>query len=132
VPAAASPRDDVAVRRAISHADFVARKVSTKKVLTIFPVGFIYVRRTRRAKLIAQERTRTSMSMNRTHTNSIAVEGRRASERTCAGLFSKATAFAAVLCPGSLPVYLPGGKQMHEGANSTINLWSLDRQVTLI
>jgi hypothetical protein len=72
------------------------------------------------------------MSMNRTHTNSIADRGRGASQRTCAGLFSKATGFAAVLCQGSLPAYLPGGKQMPEGANSTINLWSSDRQATLI
>jgi hypothetical protein len=70
--------------------------------------------------------------MNRTHMNSIATASRRAAKRACAGLFSKATRLAAVLCPGSLPAYLPGGEQMREGANSTINLWNSDRRVTLI
>jgi len=75
---------------------------------------------------------RTSMSMKRTHSNSIAARGQRASERTYAGLFSEATGFAAVLCPGSLPAYLPGGGLMRKGANSTINLWNSDRRVNLI
>jgi hypothetical protein len=73
------------------------------------------------------------MSMNRTHSNSIAARGRRATERACAELFSAVKGYgAAVLCPGSLPTYLPGGELMHEGAKSTINLWNSDRRVSLI
>ena len=79
-----------------------------------------------------EKETRTSMSMNRIHSNSIAARGRRASGQTYARLFSEATGFAAVACPGSLPTYLPGGKLMRKGANSTINLWNSDRQVNLI
>jgi hypothetical protein len=70
--------------------------------------------------------------MNRTQFHSIAARGRRAEGRTCAEQFSEALGVAAVLCPGSLPTYLPGGKLMHEGANSTINLWNSDRRVNLI
>ena len=73
-----------------------------------------------------------SMLMNRTHLHSIAARGRRASGRTCAEQFSGVQGVAAVLCPGSLPTYLPGGELMRKGANSTINLWNSDRQVSLI
>jgi len=79
-----------------------------------------------------EEEKRTPMSMNRTHSNSIAAAGQRASGRTCADLFSETTGFAAVLCPGSLPTYLPGGELMRKDANSTINLWNADRRVSLI
>jgi hypothetical protein len=75
------------------------------------------------------------MSMNRTHSNSIvaAAISLGASGRACAGLFSEAARFAAVLCPGSLPTYLPGGEIMCKDANSTIQLWNADRrQVSLI
>jgi hypothetical protein len=73
------------------------------------------------------------MSMNRTHSNSIAAGSRSASERTHAGLFSEATGFAMGLCPNSLPTYLPGGEVMCKDANSTIQLWGADRrQVSLI
>jgi hypothetical protein len=75
---------------------------------------------------------RISMSMNRTHSNSIAARGRRAARRTCAGLFTEVTGFAAVLCPGSLPTYLPGGEVMRKGANFAINLRNSDRRVNLI
>jgi len=72
------------------------------------------------------------MSMNRTHSNSIAARGRKASGRTCADLLSTACGRATVLCPGSLPTYLPGGEVMFEGAKSMINLWNSDRRVSLI
>jgi hypothetical protein len=72
------------------------------------------------------------MSMNRTHSNSIAARGRKAAVRVCAELFSEVKDCAAVLCPGSLPTYLPGGELMHGGAKSTINLWNSDRRVSLI
>jgi hypothetical protein len=81
-----------------------------------------------------EEEKRTSMSMNRTHSNSIAAAAsRRASGRACAGLFSEALRFAAVLCPGSLPTYLPGGELMRKDADSTIQLWNAGRrQVSLM
>lgn len=72
------------------------------------------------------------MSMNRKHSNSIAARGRMASRRACADLFSVVREGAAVLCPGSLPTYQPGGELMPEGANSTIKLWNADRRVSLI
>jgi hypothetical protein len=106
--------------------------MQTKKVLTIFPVEFIYVWRAGKANFAREEETRTSMSMNRTHSNSIAARGRRASGQTYAGLFSEATGFAAVSRPGSLPTYLPGGELMCKDANSTINLWNSDRRVSQI
>ncbi len=71
------------------------------------------------------------MSMNLTHTNSIAAAGRKASGRTHAGLFRKATGFAAVPCQGLPATYLPGGKLMRKDANSMINLRNYDRQVSL-
>jgi hypothetical protein len=72
------------------------------------------------------------MSMNRTHLNNNAATGRMASGRACAKQFSGGYGVAAVVCAGSLPTYLPGGKLMREGANSTINLWNSDRRVNLI
>jgi hypothetical protein len=75
---------------------------------------------------------RISMSMNRTHSNSIAARGRRASGQAYADLFSEATGFAAVLCTGSLPTYLPGGERMRKGMHSMINLRNEDRRVSLI
>ncbi len=109
------------------------RAMLTKKVLTIFPVEFIYVWRASQRKG-ARGKVRTSMSKNLTHSHSIVAAGRRASERTCADLFSAAMrgAAAAVVCPGSLPVYLPGGVLMSESAKSMINLWDADRRVSLI
>ena len=72
------------------------------------------------------------MSSNRTHLKSIAARGRRASGRTCANLFSVVCGGAAtVLCPSSLPTYLPGGQLMQENAKSTGNLWISDRQGNL-
>jgi hypothetical protein len=47
-------------------------------------------------------------------------------------MFSKASGFAAVLCAGTSPAYLPGVKLTQKGANSGINLWNSDRRVTLI
>jgi hypothetical protein len=108
------------------------RELSTKKVLTISPVGFIYVRRATQAKSGARGRAGISMLMNLTQTNIITASSLWASGRTCAGLFSKAACFATVSCAGSLPAYLPGVKLMHKGANFGINLRNYDRRVTLI
>jgi hypothetical protein len=72
------------------------------------------------------------MSMNRTHTSSIAASGRKGRARTCADLFSAAEGSAAVVCPEALPTYLPGGEVRSEGAKSMINLWNSDRRVSLI
>jgi hypothetical protein len=72
------------------------------------------------------------MLMKRAQFHSIAARGRKASGRTCAEQFSEARSVAAVLCPGSLPIYLPGGELMRKGASSTINLWNSDRQANLI
>jgi len=71
------------------------------------------------------------MSMNLTQTNSITARASGASGRKCADMFSKASGFATVLCPGSLTAYLPGVKLVQRGANSGINLWNSDRRVTL-
>ncbi|HEY0100960.1 MAG TPA: hypothetical protein VGB76_18575 [Pyrinomonadaceae bacterium] len=70
--------------------------------------------------------------MNRTQFHSIAARGQRASGRTRAEQFGEGFSVAAVLCPGSLPTYLPGGEVMRKGASSTINLWNSDRRGNLI
>jgi hypothetical protein len=75
---------------------------------------------------------RNSMLMNRTQFEIIAARGRKAAGRACAKQFSEGCSVAAVVCPGSLPTYLPGGELTRKGANSTINLWNSDRQVSLI
>ena len=73
------------------------------------------------------------MPMNRAQFHSIVAGGRRASRQTCAGQFLSVAkgGAATVVCPGSLPAYLPGGEFIRENSKSTRNLWISDRRGNL-
>ena len=98
-------------------------------MLTIVPVEFIYVVRVRGVKRVREEEE-TSMLSNERQFTSMTDGGAAvaASGRTCAGTRGEIIVAAArVACPSSIAAYLPGGKLMREGAESTRNLWISDR-----